>query len=81
MNDADQAVDTEITGKELARVFDEFGQIDGELMEIIIRNWKIDNTYSHMFDSRTRVLLSPYFIMVINFCLHSVCCVHNFDYN
>ena len=80
MDDTHKDIDTQITGKELATVFDEFGQIEGELMEIIIRNWKIDNTYIHMFDSCTRLLLRPYFIMVINFHLNSAFHEHNFDY-
>ena len=76
MDDTEESIDTEITGENLASVFDEFGQIEGELMEIIMRNWKFDNTYSHMFDSCTRIILSPYFITVIKFILHST-----FHYN
>ena len=52
------------TFDDLAKVFDEYSEIECELMGFIISHWKVDNTYNHSYASGTRVLLSPYFMTV-----------------
>ena len=62
-SDGDE-LETIFTLDDLAKVFDEYGEIEGELMGFIISHWDVDNTYNHSYASGTRVLLSPYFMMV-----------------
>ena len=65
-------VETTFTCGELASMFDEFGQIEGELMGIVMRHWKIDPSYNHVYGSADRVLLSPHFVTVSEYLRHVI---------
>lgn len=58
------SVETQFHGKELAKAFDEFGELEGEMMDLIISAWKADPLMNHVFASGSRVLLSPNFLTV-----------------
>ena len=47
-------VDTTFTGDDLFKAFHEFGELEGDLMDFVIRQWKVDDVYNHMFGSTTR---------------------------
>ena len=57
-------VDTTFTGDDLFKAYHEFGELEGYLMDFVIRQWKLDDVYNHVFGSTTCVLLSPYFLQV-----------------
>jgi hypothetical protein len=57
-------VESTFDGKELVAAFDEGGQFTGEMMDYVISNWKADPSRNHVFESGSRVLLSPYFLSV-----------------
>ena len=67
-----QVVESTFTCGELAQMFDEFGQIEGELMGFVMRHWKIDSSYSHVYGSADRVLLSPHFVTVSEYIGHVI---------
>ena len=67
-----QVVESSYTCGELAAMFGEFGQIEGELMGFIMRHWKIDSTYNHVYGSANRVLLSPHFLSVSEYLGHVI---------
>ena len=52
------------TGADLARNFEDYGQLEGEVMEFIVSSIKSDPTCNHVFASGKRVLLSSYFLTV-----------------
>ena len=62
-------LETTFSCGDLAIVFGEFGEIEGELMGYIMSHWKIDSTYNHVYGNATRVLLSPYFMTVSRYVL------------
>jgi hypothetical protein len=55
---------SELSGKFLPSTFDDLGEFEGEMMDFVISQWKSDPTLNHVFASESRVLLSPYFLMV-----------------
>ena len=55
---------TTFTGADLARNFEDYGQLEGEVMEFIVSSIKSDPTSNHVFASGKRVLLSSYFATV-----------------
>jgi hypothetical protein len=57
-------VESTFDGKELEGAFDEGGQFTCEMMDYVISNWKVDPSRNHVFESGSRVLLSPYFLPV-----------------
>ena len=57
--------ETKLTGKEFHVAFGPLGQLEGEMMDIIIDNWKSDPMRNHVFASSQRVLLPSYFLMVM----------------
>ena len=60
-----------MTGKDFHLAFGPLGQLEGEMMNIVIDNWKSDPLRNHVFVSGRRVLLPSYFLTVmimINLC-------------
>ena len=71
------SIETQFTGNELAKAFDEFGELEGEMMDVIISAWKADPLRNHVFASGQRVLLSPNFLSVrkVDFLINNnFCC-------
>ena len=65
-------IDTTMTSDELARAFDDLGQIEGDIIDQVIKSWKSDPTTNHVFASGSRVLFSPYFVTVLTIILFSL---------
>ena len=42
------SIETQFTGNELAKAFDEFGELEGEMMDVIISTWKADPLRNHV---------------------------------
>lgn len=59
---------TTFTGADIVRNFEDYGQLEGEMMEFIVSSIKSDPTSNHVFASGKRVLLSSYFAAVKCFC-------------
>ena len=57
---------TNLTGKRIWEVFAPGQMMEGDVMDILIDDWKQDPKRNADFASGKRVLLSPYFITVIN---------------
>ena len=58
------SIETQFTGNDLAKAFDEFGELEGEMMDVIISAWKADPLRNHVFASGKHVLLTPNFLAV-----------------
>ena len=58
------SIETQFNGNELAKAFDEFGELEGEMMDVIISSWKAGPLRNHVFASGQHVLLSPNFLQV-----------------
>jgi hypothetical protein len=54
-----------MTGNDLFLAFGPFGQLEGEMMNFIINQWKADPARNHVFSSGSRVILPSYFLTVI----------------
>ena len=67
-----EVVETTFTCGELAAMFSEFGQIEGELMGFVPSHWKIDPTYNHVYGTADRVLLMPHFVTVREYLGHVI---------
>ena len=57
---------TSFTGKRIWEVFAPRQMMEGDVMDFLIDDWKKDPDRNVDFASGKRVLLSPYFITVIN---------------
>jgi hypothetical protein len=57
--------ETELNGKDLFLAFGPLGQLEGEMMNFIINQWKADPARNHVFSSGSRVILPSYFLTVI----------------
>ena len=57
---------TSFTGKRIWEVFAPGKLMEGDVMDFLIDDWKQDPERNADFASGKRVLLSPYFITVIN---------------
>ena len=57
---------TSFTGKRIWEVFAPGQMMEGDVMDFLIDDWKKDPEGNANFASGKRVLLSPYFITVIN---------------
>lgn len=71
--------ETKMTGKDFHLAFGPLGQLEGEMMNIVIDNWKSDPLRNHVFVSGRRVLLPSYFLTVmiydklVFFLLYTLC--------
>ena len=65
ISQADGTVTT-FTGKRIWEVFAPGKMMESDVMDFLIDDWKQDPERNADFASGKRVLLSPYFIMVIN---------------
>lgn len=65
--------ETELTGKDFLEAFGAGGQLEGEMMNFLIHQWKADPIRNHVFASGTRVLLPAYFltVMIMRTCVFS----------
>ena len=57
---------TSFTGKRIWEVFSPGQMMEGDVMDFLIDDWKQDPERNADFASGKRILLSPYFITVIN---------------
>ena len=57
---------TSFTGKRIWEVFAPGQMMEGDVMDFLIDDWKQDPDRNVDFTSGKRILLSPYFISVIN---------------
>ena len=60
------SIETQFNGKDLVKAFDEFGELEGEMMDVIISAWKADPLRNHVFASGSRVLFGTNFLTVRN---------------
>jgi len=67
-----QVLESTFTCGHLAAMFDEYGQIEGELMGFVMRYWKIDSSYNQVYGSGERVVLSPHFVTVSEYLGHVI---------
>ena len=54
----------DLTGRVLHSLFDEGQQMEGDVMDFLINQWKDKPETSEIFSCADRVVLSPYFIQV-----------------
>ena len=59
---------TDLTGRVLHTLFAEGQQMEGDIMDYLINLWKDKPETAEIFSSADRVVLSPYFILVLVLC-------------